>query len=107
MPSACGVAVRDRRPVGAQVTVSIGVAVSGPGMVDTDDLLSRADAALYAAKASGRDGASTVRRLASASVGCRQRLRSTSASSRERKGREQLHRRLDVARSTISTGECM
>ncbi len=52
------VAVRDRRPVGAQVTVSIGVAVSGTGKVDTDDLLSRADAALYAAKASGRDAIS-------------------------------------------------
>ena len=49
------IAVRERRPVGAQVTVSIGVAVSGEGSVDTDDLISRADAALYAAKASGRD----------------------------------------------------
>jgi diguanylate cyclase (GGDEF)-like protein len=41
--------------VGTQVTVSIGVAVSGPDLVDTDDLVSRADAALYAAKAGGRD----------------------------------------------------
>lgn len=49
------IAVRERRPVGAQVTVSIGVAVSGEGSVDTDDLISRADAALYAAKAGGRD----------------------------------------------------
>ncbi|HET8639473.1 MAG TPA: GGDEF domain-containing protein [Solirubrobacterales bacterium] len=49
------IAVRDRRPVGAQVTVSIGIAVSRPGRVDTDDLIARADAALYAAKASGRD----------------------------------------------------
>jgi diguanylate cyclase (GGDEF)-like protein len=47
--------VRERRPVGVQVTVSIGVAVSEPTMVDTDDLISRADAALYAAKAGGRD----------------------------------------------------
>jgi diguanylate cyclase (GGDEF)-like protein len=47
--------VRERRPVGAQVTVSIGVAVSEPDLVDTDDLVSRADAALYAAKAGGRD----------------------------------------------------
>lgn len=48
-------AVRLRRPVGAAVTVSVGVAVSQPGSVDTDDLIARADAALYAAKAGGRD----------------------------------------------------
>jgi diguanylate cyclase (GGDEF)-like protein len=48
-------AVRERRPVGAQVTVSIGVAVSRGGRVNTDDLIARADAALYAAKAGGRD----------------------------------------------------
>jgi diguanylate cyclase (GGDEF)-like protein len=48
-------AVRDRRPVGVPVTLSIGVAVSGPGRVDTDGLVSCADAALYAAKAGGRD----------------------------------------------------
>ncbi|HET6997838.1 MAG TPA: GGDEF domain-containing protein [Solirubrobacterales bacterium] len=48
-------AVHERRPVGVQVTISIGVAVSEPDLVDTDDLISRADAALYAAKASGRD----------------------------------------------------
>ena len=47
--------VRERRPVGVQVTVSIGVAVSEPDLVDTDDLLARADAALYAAKAGGRN----------------------------------------------------
>ncbi len=47
--------VRDRRPVGVQVTVSIGVAVSEPELVDTDDLTTRADAALYAAKANGRN----------------------------------------------------
>jgi len=47
--------VRERRPVGVQVTVSIGVAVSEPDVVDTDDLVARADAALYAAKAGGRD----------------------------------------------------
>jgi len=49
-------AVRRRRPVGVTVTVSIGVAVSKPDAVDTDDLVARADAALYSAKASGRDG---------------------------------------------------
>jgi diguanylate cyclase (GGDEF)-like protein len=49
------VAVRERRPVGVQVSVSIGAAVAEPGVVDTDDLLARADAALYAAKAEGRD----------------------------------------------------
>jgi diguanylate cyclase (GGDEF)-like protein len=49
------VAVRERRPVGVAVTISVGVAVAEPTVVDTDDLLSRADAALYAAKAGGRD----------------------------------------------------
>jgi diguanylate cyclase (GGDEF)-like protein len=48
-------AVRDRRPVGVEVTVSIGVALSGSGAVDTDELVGQADAALYAAKAGGRD----------------------------------------------------
>ncbi|HEX5762794.1 MAG TPA: diguanylate cyclase [Solirubrobacterales bacterium] len=48
-------AVRERRPVGVPVSVSIGVAVSGAGPVDTDDLVGEADAALYAAKAGGRD----------------------------------------------------
>jgi diguanylate cyclase (GGDEF)-like protein len=43
------------RPVGVEVTVSVGVAVSEPGQIDTDELLSRADAALYAAKAGGRN----------------------------------------------------
>jgi diguanylate cyclase (GGDEF)-like protein len=48
-------AVRERRPVGAPVTVSIGVAVARPGPLDTDELIAVADAALYAAKADGRD----------------------------------------------------
>jgi diguanylate cyclase (GGDEF)-like protein len=48
-------AVRERRPVGVTVTISIGVAVSGPGPVDTDELVSCADTALYSAKAGGRD----------------------------------------------------
>ena len=48
-------AVHERRPVGVQVSVSIGVAVSEPDLVDTDDLVARADAALYAAKAGGRN----------------------------------------------------
>jgi diguanylate cyclase (GGDEF)-like protein len=48
-------AVRERRPIGVPVTVSIGVAVSAPAGVDMDDLVKRADAALYAAKAGGRD----------------------------------------------------
>jgi diguanylate cyclase (GGDEF)-like protein len=49
------VAVRERRPVGVPMTVSIGLAVSRPEAVDTDDLVARADAALYVAKAGGRD----------------------------------------------------
>jgi diguanylate cyclase (GGDEF)-like protein len=49
------VAVRERRPVEIEVSLSIGVAVAEAGVVDTDELLSRADAALYAAKAGGRD----------------------------------------------------
>jgi len=49
------VQVHDRRPVGVPVSLSIGVAVAEPGSVDCDDMLSRADAALYAAKAGGRD----------------------------------------------------
>jgi diguanylate cyclase (GGDEF)-like protein len=48
-------AVRERRPVGVEVTISIGAAVSGPPRVNTDDLVARADAALYSAKANGRD----------------------------------------------------
>lgn len=47
--------VRERRPVGVPVSVSIGVAVSEADAVDTEDLLARADAALYAAKAGGRN----------------------------------------------------
>ena len=47
--------MRERRPVGVPVTVSIGVAVARPGPLDTDELISVADAALYAAKADGRD----------------------------------------------------
>jgi diguanylate cyclase (GGDEF)-like protein len=49
------VAVRERRPNGVEVSLSIGVAVAEPEAVDTDDLLARADASLYAAKAGGRD----------------------------------------------------
>lgn len=49
------VAVRERRPNGVTVSLSIGVAVAEPETIDTDDLLARADASLYAAKASGRD----------------------------------------------------
>ncbi len=48
-------AVRKRRPAGVEVTISIGAAVSRPDTVDTNDLVARADAALYSAKASGRD----------------------------------------------------
>lgn len=49
------IAVRERKPVGVPVSLSIGVAVAEAAAVDTDDLLARADASLYAAKAEGRD----------------------------------------------------
>jgi diguanylate cyclase (GGDEF)-like protein len=48
-------AVRSRRPVGVTVTISVGVAVSPQGPLDTDELVGLADAALYSAKAGGRD----------------------------------------------------
>jgi len=48
-------AVRDRRPVGVSVTISIGVAVSDSGEPSTEGLVNRADFALYTAKAEGRD----------------------------------------------------
>jgi diguanylate cyclase (GGDEF)-like protein len=48
-------AVRERRPVGVAVSVSIGVAVSPAGAVDSDRLVVSADEALYAAKTDGRD----------------------------------------------------
>ena len=48
-------AVRERRPAGASVTVSIGVAVSQHGPLESDVLVSLADEALYSAKAAGRD----------------------------------------------------
>jgi diguanylate cyclase (GGDEF)-like protein len=60
-PDAVGVAerlrraVRDRRPGCVPVTISIGVAVSQTGLLDTDELVGLADAALYSAKAAGRD----------------------------------------------------
>lgn len=47
--------VRERHPGGVAVTISIGIAVAPSRPVDTDELIERADAALYAAKASGRD----------------------------------------------------
>jgi diguanylate cyclase (GGDEF)-like protein len=48
-------AVRERRPGGVEVTISVGVAVSGPGPIDTQELIDLADSALYSAKAGGRD----------------------------------------------------
>lgn len=90
-------AVHDRRPIGVHVTVSVGVAVSGPGSIDTTDLVTRADAALYAAKAGGRN-----RVVVNA-----QRLRSTSALSRPAKAAISSTVASTSARSTTSTGECM
>jgi sigma-B regulation protein RsbU (phosphoserine phosphatase) len=48
-------AIRERRPGGVPVTVSIGIAASVHGGLDTDEMVARADGALYAAKAGGRD----------------------------------------------------
>ena len=48
-------AIRERRPGGVPVTVSIGIAASVDGGLDTDEMVARADGALYAAKAGGRD----------------------------------------------------
>ena len=46
-------AVRERKPGGVEVTVSIGVASSVDGGLDTDEMVARADSALYAAKEGG------------------------------------------------------
>jgi diguanylate cyclase (GGDEF)-like protein len=60
-PDAVGIAerlrraVRECRPGGVPVTISIGVAVSKSGPLDTDELVGLADTALYSAKAAGRD----------------------------------------------------
>jgi diguanylate cyclase (GGDEF)-like protein len=48
-------AVRDRRPAGVDVTISVGVAVSPQGPLSTEELVGLADSALYSAKAGGRD----------------------------------------------------
>jgi diguanylate cyclase (GGDEF)-like protein len=48
-------AVRDRRPAGVNVTISVGVAVSRQGPLSTEKLVGLADSALYSAKAGGRD----------------------------------------------------
>jgi len=48
-------AVRERRPAGVAMTISVGVAVSRPGPLDADQLVGLADEALYSAKAAGRD----------------------------------------------------
>jgi diguanylate cyclase (GGDEF)-like protein/PAS domain S-box-containing protein len=65
LASAASIAERVRRKIAADpvevdgasiaYTISGGVALMGPGMSGLDDLLKRADAALYAAKASGRN----------------------------------------------------
>jgi diguanylate cyclase (GGDEF)-like protein len=48
-------AVSESRPAGVSVTISVGVAVSKHGPLDPDELVGLADAALYSAKAAGRD----------------------------------------------------
>jgi len=47
--------VRERRPAGVAVTISVGVAVSQHGPLDTEAMVGLADSALYSAKAGGRD----------------------------------------------------
>ncbi|MDP9899885.1 sensor domain-containing diguanylate cyclase [Variovorax ginsengisoli] len=51
------VIARDTRGLHGGVTVSIGVASCSDGLIPTDELLRRADQALYQAKAEGRDTA--------------------------------------------------
>lgn len=48
-------AIRPPWPGLAPITISLGVAALGPGTTGLDDLLQRADEALYAAKRAGRD----------------------------------------------------
>jgi diguanylate cyclase (GGDEF)-like protein len=48
-------AVSERRPAGVEVTISVGVAVSGLGPIDSHELINLADSALYSAKAGGRN----------------------------------------------------
>ena len=48
-------AVSERRPGGLEVTISVGVAVSGSGPINTHELIELADEALYSAKAGGRN----------------------------------------------------
>lgn len=79
-------AVRQRRPVGIPVSISIGVAVAQAPAVDTDDLLARADAALYVAKADGRD-----RVVADSAAEIHGAIEASP------EGREQLDRRLYVS----------
>jgi diguanylate cyclase (GGDEF)-like protein len=86
------IAVHERRPVGVAVTVSVGVAVSQAGVVETGDLVRDADAALYAAKKRGRnrvvvDG--DGRAVSAAEVDARLEPGG--------EGRDQLDGRLDVA----------
>ncbi len=47
--------VRERRPAGVEVTISIGIAVSRHAPLDTGEMVDLADSALYSAKAGGRD----------------------------------------------------
>ncbi len=94
-------AVRERRPIGAEVTISIGVAVASPGLLDTDELVTEADSALYSAKAGGRDRVVVGRRR-----GDGQRVRSTS-SRRSAKAAISSTVASRSTRSTSSTGECM
>lgn len=69
-----GTPFRLREGQGVEVTVSIGVATAGPGDEGADDLVKRADVALYQAKQEGRNrvigatAASVVRREAVAAA---------------------------------------
>ena len=94
-------AVRDLQPVGVRVTVSIGVAVSRPGAVDTDDLVSPRRRGPLRGEGAGRDtvfaAASTGSAAEVDAVGERAPAKAATSSTVASRS----------PRSTSSTGECM
>ncbi len=104
-------AVRERRPVGVDGDRSASASPSpGPARLDTDDLVDRADAALYTAKANGRDtvfAAALASESSTPGSGRPQRLRSMPSASRAAKAATSSTVASRSPRSTSSTGECM